>query len=133
MSQPIVRRDFVPGSDYSPEFHRLVMERVWPKVWQVACRVEEIAEVGDYVNYEIGRESILVVRSAQDKIRAFYNVCPHRGRRLRDDERGNLSSIFCGYHAGTFDLNGKPVTIPEREDWHGCPRGNREARGIMAR
>lgn len=92
MPQPIVRRDFVRVSDYSPEFHRLEMERVWPKVWQVACRLEEIAEVGDYVNYEIGRESILVVRSTQDKIRAFYNVCPHRGRRLRDDERGKHRS-----------------------------------------
>jgi len=116
-----IRRDFVPASDYSEEFHRLEMERLWPRVWQVACREEEIPNVGDYVNYEIGHESILVVRSAPDKIRAFYNVCPHRGRRLRDDRRGNLSMIFCGYHAWTFDLDGKPATIPSREDWKGCP------------
>jgi phenylpropionate dioxygenase-like ring-hydroxylating dioxygenase large terminal subunit len=116
-----IRRDYVPASDYSEEFHRLEMERLWPRVWQVACREEEIPNVGDYVNYEIGNESILVVRSAPDKIRAFYNVCPHRGRRLRDDARGNLSMIFCGYHAWTFDLEGKPATIPSREDWNGCP------------
>jgi nitrite reductase/ring-hydroxylating ferredoxin subunit len=120
-AQPAVRRDFVPTSDYSREFHRLEMERVWPRTWQPACRVEEVPEVGDYVNYEIGADSILVVRSAPDRIRAFHNVCPHRGRRLRDDERGNLSLIFCGYHAWTFDLEGRPSTIPSREDWNGCP------------
>lgn len=126
MSQPKVRRDFVPVTDYAASFHQLEMERVWPKVWQVACREEEIAEVGDYVNYEIGRESILVVRSAPGAIRAFYNVCPHRGRRLRDDARGNLSMIFCGYHAWTFDLEGKPTSIPDREDWQGCPMSSDE-------
>lgn len=120
-SAPKLRRDFIPASDYSLEFHRLEMERLWPRVWQPACREEEIPEVGDYVNYEIGGESILVVRSATGKINAFYNVCPHRGRRLRDDARGNLSLIFCGYHAWTFDLDGKPTSIPSREDWKGCP------------
>jgi len=123
---PQVRRDFVPVSDYSPEFHRLEMDRVWPKVWQVACRLEEIPKVGDYVNYEIGHESILVVRSAPDTVKAFYNVCPHRGRRLRDDERGNVDAIFCGYHAWTFDLDGKPQSIPARDDWNGCPASSDE-------
>ena len=121
---PQIRLDFVPASDYTAEFHRLEMERVWPRVWQVACREEEIPNVGDYVNYEIGNESILVVRSAPDKIRAFYNVCPHRGRRLRDDARGTLKAIFCGYHAWTFDLDGKPTAIPSRDDWKGCPLSN---------
>ena len=121
-----VRRDYVPVDDYSPEFHALEVERVWPRTWQVACRLQEIPEVGDYVNYEIASESILVVRSAPDRVRAFYNVCPHRGRRLRDDARGNLSAIFCGYHAWTFDLDGKVTTIPDREDWHGCPASSDE-------
>ncbi len=124
--EPKVRRDFIPPGDYSPEFHRLEMERLWPRVWQPACREEEIPNVGDYVNYEIGNESILVVRSAPGKIKAFYNVCPHRGRRLRDDARGNLSMIFCGYHAWTFDLDGKPATIPSRDDWKGCPMSSDE-------
>jgi len=113
--------DHVPASDYGAEFHRLEMERVWPRTWQVACREEEIPNPGDYVNYEIGRESILVVRNAKGAINAFYNVCPHRGRRLRDDARGNLRAILCGYHAWTFDLDGKVDAIPSREDWNGCP------------
>ncbi len=82
----------------------------------------DIPNVGDYVNYEIGQELILVVRNAPGSIKAFYNVCPHRGRRLRDDERGNVKAIFCGYHAWTFDLDGKVNTIPSEEDWKGCPQ-----------
>jgi phenylpropionate dioxygenase-like ring-hydroxylating dioxygenase large terminal subunit len=121
-----VRLDYVPASDYSEEFHRLEMERIWPRTWQVACRIEEIPNVGDYVNYEIANESILVVRSAPDSIKAFYNVCTHRGRRLRDDERGNLDAIFCGYHAWTFDLDGQVKTIPSEEDWQGCPNASRQ-------
>jgi phenylpropionate dioxygenase-like ring-hydroxylating dioxygenase large terminal subunit len=121
-----VRRDFVPAADYSPEFHRLEMERLWPRVWQIACREEEIPDVGDYVNYEIGHESILVVRNAPGSIKAFYNVCPHRGRRLCDDARGRLKKFFCGYHAWTFDLDGKVSSIPEADGWEGCPQFSEE-------
>jgi phenylpropionate dioxygenase-like ring-hydroxylating dioxygenase large terminal subunit len=121
-----LRPDFIPPSDYSAEFHRLEMERLWPRAWQIACREEEIPNPGDYVNYEIGKESILVIRNAAGSIKAFYNVCPHRGRRLRDDARGHLTKLFCGYHAWTFDLDGKPVSIPSEEDWKGCPQASRE-------
>jgi phenylpropionate dioxygenase-like ring-hydroxylating dioxygenase large terminal subunit len=123
---PKLRRDFVPAADYSEEFHRLEMERVWPRAWQIACREEEIPNVGDYVNYEIGHESILVVRSAPGSIKAFYNVCPHRGRRLRDDERGSVKAIFCRYHAWTFGLDGKVNSIPDEGDWQGCPQFSKE-------
>jgi len=127
-----VRLDYVPASDYSAEFHRQEVEHVWPRTWQAACRIEEIPEVGDYVNYEIVEESILVVRSGEDSIKAFYNVCPHRGRRLRDDERGNLEAIYCGYHAWTFDLDGKVISIPDEEDWLGCPNACREDLGLTS-
>lgn len=116
-----VRGDFVPAADYSEEFHRLEMERVWPRTWQAACREEEIPEPGDFVNYEIGNESILVVRDRSGAINAFYNVCPHRGRHLCDEERGTVDLFFCRYHAFTFDLDGKVDNIPSREDWNGCP------------
>ncbi|HET8711994.1 MAG TPA: Rieske 2Fe-2S domain-containing protein, partial [Spongiibacteraceae bacterium] len=121
-----VRSDFVPASDYSEEFHRLEMERLWPRVWQIACREEELPSVGSYANYEIGHESILVVRSAPDSIKAFYNVCPHRGRRLRDDARGTLNKFYCNYHAWTFDLDGNVTSIPSEHTWEGCPQFSRD-------
>jgi phenylpropionate dioxygenase-like ring-hydroxylating dioxygenase large terminal subunit len=121
-----IRPDFIPASDYSEAFHRLEMERVWPRVWQVACREEEIPDVGNYINYEIGHESILVVRSGVDSIKAFYNVCSHRGRRLRDDACGTVKQFFCRYHAWTYDLDGKVASILDESDWKACPDASRE-------
>ena len=55
-------------------------DRLWSRVWQHAGRVEEIPEVGDYITYDIGNDSILIVRAAGGEIKAYFNVCPHRGR-----------------------------------------------------
>jgi len=122
VSKGELRPDFIPAFDYvSPDFHKLEMERLWPRVWQIACRIEEIPRVGDYVNYEIGEESILIIRSTADTIKAFYNVCSHRGRRLKEDARGCAPTLKCNYHAWCYDLNGKPTVIPGRDDWKNCP------------
>ena len=72
----------------SPEYARAEADRLWAKVWQHAGRVEEIPQVGDYITYEIGEDSILIVRTAPDTIKAYHNVCPHRGRRLIDTSAG---------------------------------------------
>ncbi len=79
-----VTDSFLPADDQSnPLFARFEEERLWPYVWQVACRLEEIPNVGDFVTYEIVDESIIVVRTSETEIKAFHNVCPHRGRQLR--------------------------------------------------
>ena len=115
-----VRPDFVPASDYiSPEFAQLEYQRMWPRVWQLACREQEIAKVGDYITYDIGDQSIIVVRQAQDRIRAYYNVCLHRGRRLTT-AGGNLIRFHCTYHGWQWGLDGKVVTVLDRSDWDGC-------------
>lgn len=67
----------------SPEYARAEMEKLWRRVWQFACLEEEIPEVGDHEVYEIGTDSVIVVRTDPDTIRAFVNVCLHRGRKLR--------------------------------------------------
>ncbi|MEE4206585.1 MAG: aromatic ring-hydroxylating dioxygenase subunit alpha, partial [Erythrobacter sp.] len=60
---------------FDPDFAALENARLWPKTWQMACRVEDIPEVGDYVLYEIADISLIVVRSAPDTIKAFFNAC----------------------------------------------------------
>ena len=72
----------VRESYFSPRYLDLEYRRLWPRVWQMACREEELSEVGDYITYDIGDDSVIVVRSAPDQVRAFHNVCRHRGRRL---------------------------------------------------
>src|SRR2546430_1992844 len=66
----------------SEDYARAEPQCLWRKVWQHACRVEELGEVGDYVTYDVADDTILIVRSAPDRLRAFHNVCSHRGRRL---------------------------------------------------
>src|SRR5208282_5414859 len=72
----------------SVEYARAEAHKLWAKVWQMAGRLEEIPEVGNYITYDIGDESILIVRSTPEKIKAYFNVCPHRGRRLVDTRSG---------------------------------------------
>jgi phenylpropionate dioxygenase-like ring-hydroxylating dioxygenase large terminal subunit len=89
---------------------------LWAKVWQHACRVEEIPAIGDYVTYDICNDSIIVVRTAADTIRAYHNVCMHRGRRLVDD-CGHLNQFRCRFHGWRWDLDGQNSHVVERPDW----------------
>jgi phenylpropionate dioxygenase-like ring-hydroxylating dioxygenase large terminal subunit len=119
-----IRDDYIPAQDYlSPELVKLEKDRMWPRVWQMACRVEEIPKVGDFVNYQICDDSILVVRTAPNRIQAHYNVCQHRGRKLRDEDKGHVSQWFCRFHGWRWNLDGQNVYVHDREDWadNGCP------------
>src|SRR3546814_18381561 len=72
-----VRDDFIPKEVYySAEFARLEAEHLWPYVWQIACRLEEIPKVGDYVPYDIVDESIIIVRTDATTVKAHHNVSP---------------------------------------------------------
>lgn len=117
-----LRDDFVPKDPYvSAEWARLERERLWPRVWQVACREEEVPNVGDFVVYSIVDESIMVIRSATDELRAFYNVCQHRGRRLVDGEtEGTRAQIRCPFHGWRWSLDGTNVHILDEEDFSFC-------------
>ena len=106
---------------YKPEYLALEKERLWPRVWQMACRVEELAEVGDFVTYEIADESVIVVR-ADDGLRAFHNVCQHRGRRLAKG-CGTAQRLRCPFHGWQWDLEGRNVHVTTREDWGGLLDG----------
>ena len=83
-----VRDDLIPLADYlDPEFAALEAKALWPKVWQQACRLEEIEQVGSFVVYEILSDSILVVRTGEGEsdVTAMHNVCPHRGTLLAEE------------------------------------------------
>jgi phenylpropionate dioxygenase-like ring-hydroxylating dioxygenase large terminal subunit len=117
-----VRPDYIPAADYtSSQVAQLERERMWPKVWQIACREEEIPNVGDYVEYTLFDESVIIVRTPAKEIKAFYNTCQHRGRRLRDEPKGNITQFYCRYHGWKYDLNGAVTYVHNREDWAGCP------------
>ena len=107
----------VPVSRYTTQaFHDLEMQKLWPRVWQMACREEEIPGVGDYVVYDIGKFSIIVVRTPAG-IKAHHNVCRHRGRRLCDAEEGHAASFICPFHGFSWNVDGTLRGVTSRWDF----------------
>ncbi|RMF10035.1 MAG: aromatic ring-hydroxylating dioxygenase subunit alpha [Alphaproteobacteria bacterium] len=109
--------DPIPAERYTSEaFHRLEVERMWTKVWQMACREEEIPEPGDHIVYDIADKSILVVRTGTGAIRAYHNSCLHRGRQLRSED-GSVNEFRCPFHGFTWDLEGRMTRLPTTWDF----------------
>ncbi|HTO69379.1 MAG TPA: aromatic ring-hydroxylating dioxygenase subunit alpha [Myxococcota bacterium] len=107
----------VPVERYvSRAFHELEVEKLWKRVWQMACREEDLAAVGDYAVYEIASLSALVVRAAPGEIRAFANACLHRGRLLKERD-GRCTELRCPFHGFTWSLGGKLVSLPTPWDF----------------
>lgn len=111
-SAPFLGTDDIPVERYvSRDFHELEKERLWSRVWQVACREEDVASVGDTHVYDICDTSILVVRSAPSTIKAFYNACLHRGRQLRSSS-GPAEELRCSFHGFCWGLDGSLAQVP---------------------
>jgi len=114
---PVVTPDRIPVEGYiSRDYVELEKERLWPRIWQMACREEEIPNAGDFYTYDIADESIAVVRKQDGSIAAYHNVCPHRGRRLTSG-CGRMGKFHCKYHGWQWNLDGKPTEIVDRHDW----------------
>lgn len=113
---PPTRPTRVPAERYySAAFAQREVERLWPKVWQVACTVDHVAEPGEYFEYRSGPYSVLVVRDNDGQLRAFQNVCRHRGNSLCTGARSQLRELKCGYHGWTWDLAGALKRVPNRK------------------
>lgn len=107
----------VPRERYiSPRFAELEIERMWSRVWQYACREEEIAEPGDCAVYDGPGASILVVRGDDMEIRAFYNSCPHRGMRMCFTNT-SVPRFTCPFHSMQWSLEGRLQHIPSEWDF----------------
>jgi phenylpropionate dioxygenase-like ring-hydroxylating dioxygenase large terminal subunit len=84
--------------------------------WLFVEHVSSLPGKGDYVLYDIAGESIIVVRGRDGEIRAFFNVCRHRGSRICLAPRGNVRTLTCPYHAWVFDLEGKLIHAARMAD-----------------
>lgn len=101
----------------STDFHREEVEKLWKRTWQVTCREEEIPEAGDHFVYKVAGLSFLIVRCADLKLKAYWNVCLHRGRCLVDQSGSGAKHLRCGYHAWTWSLEGKLEYYPGAWDF----------------
>ena len=112
-ANPAQSSDDVPFYRYtSPEFFELEMQKVWRKVWQFACRDEHVPEVGDYYVYDIGRYSVVIVRT-ENGLKAYHNSCLHRGTKLKPSGSSGWSAeLQCPYHGWTWTLEGTLNEVP---------------------
>jgi phenylpropionate dioxygenase-like ring-hydroxylating dioxygenase large terminal subunit len=112
-SNPPQSQEDIPFHQYtSQEFFNLEMEKMWRKVWQYVCRADQVEESGDYLVYDIGRHSIVVVRT-DDGLKAYHNSCLHRGTKLKPSgSTGWSAKLQCPYHGWTWDLDGTLNEVP---------------------
>jgi nitrite reductase/ring-hydroxylating ferredoxin subunit len=117
-----VRPDgFVPKERYTTRaFADLERDRMWSRVWQIACREEEVAAPGDFVEYEIGPETIAITRADDGELHAFHNACLHRGRRLVEG-CGAVKELRCPYHGWCYGLDGSLAAVPDRDEFTDLP------------
>ena len=95
-----------------PEIFSLERDRVFADVWKLVCHESELPNKGSYRAVTVAGYPLLVVKGHDEKIRTFFNICPHRGAPLVRDERGNFKKrIQCFYHLWTYDLDGKCTGI----------------------
>lgn len=112
----------IPAARYtSPEWDALERERLWTRVWQIACTLDCVPEPGDYWEYEIADLSIVVLRDEAGALRAFQNVCRHRGNLLVRGAGSGLSELRCAYHHWCYDLKGHLRPRTRDDDRAGRP------------
>ncbi len=127
--------DSEPAGGLAPtlpsEFYRdpAILEREWERIfgrtWLCAGREDRIPGPGDYFTLPIGRESILILRDRENRPRAFFNVCRHRGTRLTDRESGRFDgTIVCPYHAWSYALDGRLIGTPHQPEENGFRRAD---------
>jgi Rieske 2Fe-2S family protein len=104
----------LPGIHYTDEaIYALEQERIFEQLWFCAARSSDLAGAGSFKTVQIGRESVIVSRNRAGAIRAFYNVCRHRGAKLCTEDTGEIKRAFqCAYHAWTYDLDGALIAAP---------------------
>ena len=126
----------VPPEAYiSKDYAAAERDKLWRKVWLQAGRIADIPEVGDFITYDILADSVIITRTGPETIKAYHNVCPHRGRRLIDtppgkrNARGRRTNFVCGFHGWTFNLDGANTYIEHMDDWQGCLDAHRTSLG----
>ena len=100
----------------SPEIFAKEQENIFSRNWLLVGHQSQIPDAGDYVVQQVIGESLIVIRDKSGEIRGFFNVCRHRGTRLKEDACGHASAIQCPYHAWTYGLDGRLIGAPHMDE-----------------
>ena len=123
-----LRGDYVPGGPLARAFYvdgdvlAAELDLIWRRHWLYAGHACELAKPGDWLTWNVGADAVVVVHGGDGTLRAFHNVCRHRGSRICSAEHGHGTALVCPYHAWTYDLEGRLKTATERE--FGTPRSD---------
>jgi Rieske 2Fe-2S family protein len=124
-AQTLPQRYFVSSEVFAQE-----EKQIFAKQWVLVGHQSEVVRAGDYLVAEVAGESLIVVRDQTAEIRAFHNVCRHRGTRLCEGKGGQAPAIRCPYHAWTYALDGRLIGAPHMDSVIGFEKANYSLRAV---
>lgn len=108
----VARASTLDASWYlDPDVYERELERIFARTWQAVGRVSDVAKAGDFITAEAAGEPLVIVRDQQERIRAYYNICPHRAGAVARGQ-GSRKTLQCLYHGWTFGLDGALLRVP---------------------
>lgn len=121
----------IPAARYtSQEFYDLEKKYLWSKTWLFVGLANEFPEPGSYRTYTLNDSPVVVVRGKDGELRAFHNVCQHRGSKLMKDESGVAHNMRCLYHCWTYDLQGDLQFVPDEHYYSNLDKPSRSLKEI---
>ena len=108
----------------SPEIFGQEQKQIFSKYWLLVGHQSQLEKSGDFFLATIAGESLIVIRDQKSEVRSFYNVCRHRGTRLKEDACGHVAAIQCPYHAWTYGLDGRLVGAPHMDEVPGFDKAD---------
>lgn len=123
------RGGLAPWTYFNRELFDIEQEELFRRHWQLACHVSDVPQPGDWCTFDIAGERALVVRGKDNVVRAFHNVCRHRGSRVVAGERGKCkSAMVCPFHGWSFNLDGTLRAVPKAKTF---PKLDPVAHGLV--
>ena len=127
---PLAEASTIPAQWYlNKEVYDLEKQTVFARSWQLACRLHQLREVGQYVTGEIAGEPIVIVRGNDNLLRGFFNVCRHHAAAVMTESEGRERQLRCPYHGWTYSLEGELKGTP---DFSGVCDFDRSTNGLVS-
>src|SRR5215510_3693188 len=111
---PLDHASTIPASWYtSTELYNLELNTVFSNTWQLAGRLDQVSEPGQYLTIDLAGEPIVIVRGGDNVLRAFFNVCRHHAAAVMNEPSGKAAQLRCPYHGWTYSLEGELKGTPD--------------------